>query len=526
MENVPFTVIIADDEAAIRNGLREVIHWADYNAVVIDAVNDGLSALASIRRSRPDLVVMDIKMPGMDGLEVIRQAREEGILSRFLILSGYDDFNLAQKAIRYGVRAYFLKPLRIQEFEDELRSQIAGLMAERNLHGSSTVMASILKTSRLFLLNQLIANDLHSQEDLNRRAGMLGLQMDPTAPCRCIVVTPLLPDAETKEAVFDRIAAQLQQEMEGQPCEIWQRNGQCTVALCPQRGDAPLDDTPLRRLTRRLREQERLRCSVGIGPLVSTPLHAAETFSLAMRATAYALYELPDDVYDSSVLCVRTPPALTTEGAVYDRLIEAVETRSLADIAAQADAYIDSLFYVPMPPPDYVRGCCSALIHGVCERMNTRHPSQPPLLPPAPETVKRLYAVSSLRSWLKDTLTCYAEEYCRARRLTDPIIEAAKEYIHQHLSENIKAGDVAERVNLSTSYFTTYFKQKTGCTFRDYVLQEKMRCASELLRRQEMNVSQIAYAMGYTDYRSFSRAFKNVTNHAPSDYQHTEKKKP
>ncbi len=182
MENVPFTVIIADDEAAIRNGLREVIHWADYNAVVIDAVSDGLSALASIRRSRPDLVVMDIKMPGMDGLEVIRQAREEGILSRFLILSGYDDFNLAQKAIRYGVRAYFLKPLRIQEFEDELRSQIAGLMAERNLHGSSTVMASILKTSRLFLLNQLIANDLHSQEDLNRRAGMLGLQMDPTAP--------------------------------------------------------------------------------------------------------------------------------------------------------------------------------------------------------------------------------------------------------------------------------------------------------------------------------------------------------
>ena len=126
MNSVPFTVLIADDESAIRNGLREIIPWGDYNAVVIDAAADGLAALASIRRNRPDLVIMDIKMPGMDGLEVIRQAREEGILSRFLILSGYDDFNLAQKAIRYGVKAYFLKPLKMQEFEDELRNQIAG----------------------------------------------------------------------------------------------------------------------------------------------------------------------------------------------------------------------------------------------------------------------------------------------------------------------------------------------------------------------------------------------------------------
>lgn len=72
MNSVPFNVLIADDESAIRNGLREIIPWGDYNAVVIDAAADGLAALASIRRNRPDLVIMDIKMPGMDGLEVIR----------------------------------------------------------------------------------------------------------------------------------------------------------------------------------------------------------------------------------------------------------------------------------------------------------------------------------------------------------------------------------------------------------------------------------------------------------------------
>ena len=525
MNSVPFTVLIADDESAIRNGLREIIPWGDYNAVVIDAASDGLTALASIRRNRPDLVIIDIKMPGMDGLEVIRQAREEGILSRFLILSGYDDFNLAQKAIRYGAKAYFLKPLRMQEFEDELRSQIAELMAERNMRGSDAVMTSILKTSRLFLLNQLIANDLHSQEDLNRRAGMLGLQIDPERPCVCAVAIPLSTGGEAGEAVYARIAAALSEEMAGRRCEIWLRNGQCVVLLCQQDGEN-FDDAPLRRTTERLRAEDGLRCCAGVGSRVATPLHAAESFSLAMRASAYELYHLPGDVYDCSVICAQMPPPVTTEGDVYEKLIEAIETRSMDDLAALTGAYIDRLFFVPMPPPDYVRGCCTALIHGVCERMNNRHPDEPRLLPPPAEAAKQLHSVETLRAWLLDTLGQYAEQHHRSRRMADPIIEAAKEYIHRHLSENIKAGDVAVCVNLSASYFTTYFKQKTGCNFRDYVLQEKMRYASELLRRQEMNVSQIAYAMGYTDYRSFSRAFKNVTNHAPSDYQHSEKKKP
>lgn len=82
----------------------------------------------------------------------------------------------------------------------------------------------------------------------------------------------------------------------------------------------------------------------------------------------------------------------------------------------------------------------------------------------------------------------------------------------------MKAADVAACVNLSVSYFTTYFKNRAGCNFRDYVLEEKMNYAKELLQSQRMSISEVAYATGYMEYRSFSRAFKNVTGHAPSDY--------
>ena len=198
MNEKTFTVLIADDEATIRNGLCQAIPWADYGAEVIDTASDGNSALASIRRNRPDLVVIDIKMPGMDGLEVIRQVREEGIISRFIILSGYDDFTLAQKAIRYGVKAYFLKPLRVREFRDELSRQFAELMTERSMDGNPQNVTALLRTSRLFLLNQLVSNELVTPADLERRCQLLGLKLRPEEPCFCGVVMALTEDEEKR----------------------------------------------------------------------------------------------------------------------------------------------------------------------------------------------------------------------------------------------------------------------------------------------------------------------------------------
>ena len=120
MESISIRVLLADDEAAIRNGLQNAIPWEQYHAKVVAVASNGQEALDLINSYRPDLVIIDIKMPQLDGLEVIRRTKAAGITCRFLILSGYDDFYLAQKAIRYGANGYFLKPLKIEEFKDVL----------------------------------------------------------------------------------------------------------------------------------------------------------------------------------------------------------------------------------------------------------------------------------------------------------------------------------------------------------------------------------------------------------------------
>ncbi len=106
-EHMDVTLMIADDESFILRGLKEIVSDSDLPLKLIGTAGNGMDAFALLLSSSPDIAIMDIRMPGMDGLEVIRRARDAGLTTHFLILSGYNDFSYAQEAIRYNVHGYF-----------------------------------------------------------------------------------------------------------------------------------------------------------------------------------------------------------------------------------------------------------------------------------------------------------------------------------------------------------------------------------------------------------------------------------
>ncbi len=120
------TLFIADDENAIREGLKQIIDWNALGFTLCGEASNGNDALAQILALNPGLVLLDIKMPGLHGTEVIRQAREAGFTGKCIILSGYADFQYAQEAIRSGVRFYLTKPID----EDELLETVTQIREE------------------------------------------------------------------------------------------------------------------------------------------------------------------------------------------------------------------------------------------------------------------------------------------------------------------------------------------------------------------------------------------------------------
>lgn len=146
----------------------------------------------------------------------------------------------------------------------------------------------------------------------------------------------------------------------------------------------------------------------------------------------------------------------------------------------------------------------------------------------------RFRKLSQIRRWLIDSFCQLSEfidavygyatpKYSQAQKTAvesdDDLIRSAKEFIHSNITNHIKIEDIARHVHLSPSYFAIYFKNKTDVNLRDYLLAEKMEYARRALMNPDTSIRDVAYDVGYGDYRSFSRAFKNVHGITPSDFQ-------
>lgn len=513
MQTSVYTVLLADDEATIRNGLAKAIPWNNYNAQVIGAAANGQEALSMVLSLKPDLAIMDIKMPMLDGLEVIRQAGEKGVRTRFIILSGYDDFALAQKAIRYGACAYFLKPLKIEEFKDELARQLREIAAHKRSPDSDAAFDMLMRSSRVFLLNQLILNELRSQEDIDRRCTMVGLQW-LKGNYRVLTCSAVNADA----SAFAEAQELLKQALLPLEHEVWLHGGEMLVGIVNGSGtDFDTVKAHLPEALALLRQKTGCRFYAGVGKTVQGAENAATAYTSALRALSYHLYERPDEVYDDSMVCRQEPPF--SPGAVScEALLAAMELYDHDAVLAFCRQYLKDLFFVSMPPPDFLRGMCIHLVSSARIQFLSQHPEIAPMMPVQTEEVRQCHSVDSLCMWMTRRLLMLADRYQQTRDAEDPIIKQAKDFIRNNISLNIKARDVAADVNLSESYFTVYFKQKTGENFRDYLLSVRVDLARSLLAEGRLSVSEIASATGYQDYRSFSRAFKNVTGISPSEY--------
>ena len=255
-----------------------------------------------------------------------------------------------------------------------------------------------------------------------------------------------------------------------------------------------------------------------ISTLADQTEQAAAAYTDALRALSYHIYERENDVYDDTMVC-HQKPSFSPSSIAYDPMITCIEHNDPDEIKRCCAQFVHSLFFTQLPPPDFIRGMCIHVLTNIRVRFLAKHTELSPEEPIRPDDVLLCHTITELIEWLTAGFLSLSESYKRQKKSSDPIIETAKEYIKNHISSNLKAKDVAATVNLSESYFTIYFKTKTGQNFRDYVLNARTDLAKKLLLEQRLSISEIAYATGYQDYRSFSRAFKNVTGISPSDYQ-------
>jgi len=531
-------VFLAEDESIIRETLRDTVPWAQYGYTFAGEAGDGEMALPLIRQLKPDVLITDIRMPFMDGLALSELVSREFPEMKIVIISGYDDFEYARKAISIGVDRYLLKPITKKALLDvleELKEKIEGERANRSYLAQFHREAEEYEqyTRRVFF-ERVVAGQLSVQEIYETAEK---LDIDLRAQCYTIAFFSVVPEPSGSAGAYSEPGARLREALLEHflkyPEYMLLRWNLTTYAVL-LKGNAAQMEELIRRCVDTVGHQYETYAPeqnwyVAVGRPTQRLSALPACFEEVSRLWAYR-YIMPQQ----HILTADTVSFLAGTGSdsTLDQLdVNKVDPAILTGVMQSASAQ-----EIPKFAGEYIRNVEEALSSNpFCQylMLSVRFTaarfaaslgvSQQDAFASLPclELVGRNVTAADLTDYLTAVLLRAAELRDRASSSQfRSILKQAVAYIDSHYTEeSLSLNQVARAVNVSANYLSAVFSQETGATFTEYVTGKRMEKARELLRSTDKRSGEVAVAVGYRDPHYFSFLFKKTQGCTPRDYR-------
>ncbi|MBD2871943.1 response regulator transcription factor [Paenibacillus arenilitoris] len=538
-----YRLLVVDDERWVRQGLCLTIDWAAEGITLIGEAEDGEEALARIEAESPDLIITDIKMPRMDGLDLMEAVKNRPNKTYVIIISGYNDFEYAQKALKYGAYDYVLKPIEETALLEVVRRCVIDLDREKARRRQLTEMSGRIRASlplaRQHFLEMLLGGYAKEPTSgLEARWHDLSLTLKPD---QLIVAAVKIHDWGPKSA-GEQDRSWLRYAL-GNIAEETMNKRRAVACMLDHHADADLvvifsADPPAQRpgkerepgiaseLMEAIGAAKRYLGIVasagfsGTGNLSTLPQRFLDALSACYRAfregfgKAYEAASLPAGTGEANVTIV-------PDGSWETKLCHAMK---LGDTGAVAE-WIEQLTHQLQAagdqhsPLQIARGL-RQLLHSVGKKWEAAHPyrTAPGIDRYNDAVLGKDIPFAELGQRLRDVLQqCAAEAQGSGHRAR--IVELGMQFTHLHYMEGITMNDTAEHLYLNPSYFSKVFHEATGETYSKYVIRLRMNKAKQLLKTSRLKVYEIAEKVGYADFRHFSKTFKEIEGMTPAQYR-------
>jgi two-component system response regulator YesN len=531
-----YKVILVDDEAVVREGLKRIIDWGKHGFELVGDFMNGREALEAVEQLRPDLVLSDISMPFMNGLELCEQLSIHYPLIKTIILTGYDDFEYAQRALRLKVSDFILKPITAAETRTLLDKVKLEMDEERRRREDVNRLYSQLNQSLPLLkerfLERMVVAGIGPAE-LAERLAFFGLA---SLAARAIVLVFDIDDfgqravqAGEPNAELLRFAAfNIVEEvvLREQGLVFRTREERMAAVLWSDTNDEPLYETAYRiaeEARQAIETYLHFTVTAGIGRACDAPKELPLTYKSAVAALDYRFLLGKNRVI--GILDVEgAPPSSLMPGRDWDRqLAAAVKTGSALEAQQLIEHIAADLKNTRMP----IEACHLQMQKIVVSLLNTVQELGIDEWSLASEhrialsDMSRYKTLDELQNGLKVTVHAAMSAIADNRNsLTRMQIVRATAYIDEHYaSEKLSLQELCRHVLMSASYFSLVFKQQTGETFVEYLTRVRMDKAKELLRHTSLKLYEIAAKVGYADPNYFSILFKKHVGVTPSEYR-------
>lgn len=533
-------VLIADDEKKVCQLIRALVNWEDFDMEVVGMVHDGIEALDSIARLKPDLVITDIRMPGKDGLELISLGKSINPELEFVIISGYKHFEYAQNAIKLGVNDYLLKPINKGEIIRTLKRIQEAYKVKLNQMGVDEELKLRLRTNRekirtAFFSDYLLRADdgedgskatieyFNSKYHLDFKKGIfqtLIVSVDAQdvafykegmavigAKIGEIVSGYLRNDCfELKTYIDYRRTITILNYADSQKERIRKRirdiladilvqsnifdNVEVTVSL----GKPTIDVTRVKDSLRNAEEKAMQRIIQGRGRIVEVN---------PMEENQRVIDTLLSDFNKNLSSAVE----ILDEKAIYENFkIIQQQVRGKENVSGSQAFFIIkeaiSIFMVQLRNYQFNN-----------ERVNEIHEK-------FKKELQNYFSYDQLFLNVDNLIKEIMDEVMTGKKQLDiRPIRLAKQYIQTNYMKHITLEEVSSVVGFSSAYFSSMFKKESGQNFVEYISEVRMNRAKDFLKTTNLSIAVICKDVGYSDIKHFTQSFKRYTGLKPNEFR-------
>jgi two-component system response regulator YesN len=534
-ENAEYKVLIIDDELPSREAIRLLGEWDALGVREIGEAADGKEGLRKLREEKPDLVLVDMKMPEMSGPEFLQAAEKEFPGTLMIVVSGYDDFAFTRQAIHSRVVDYLLKPVNRMELNQALAHAFREL-EERRRRESEAIGRNIVLNRSLPKLKETVFLSLieRGPDDPVNPADLKLIGADDPDRHFGAAVLRLLNFEEVRRSRFKGDAGLLRFAVANVAADIG--NGRIRLfgfgnpkrereVVAIVQGDGPdagamaaETDSLMGQAIGKLRELFGIEAVCGVGGLRRGALGLGESYAAAIeRSLSFDLLHGGGRVISRSgpaagrdILPLTGRIAMIRSGLQNPNphYVEGIAEDYLQDLRKSGRFALGDAFRLLEQFEILLKDM--ALEVGV----------------PAQELDGSVGVSPDFRDFAQfgrrflELLNHYCDRIRHFSRTHGAFrIQDIRDYIRQHYFEDIRISMFTEKYFLSREYLMKLFKQEYGCGIYEYVLKVRMEKAKELLRDPNLKIRNVAEMVGYKDKNYFSKAFKHYCGLSPSDYR-------
>lgn len=526
-----FKILLADDEGIVLESMQRIIRKNFGDSCLVETAKTGRAVIELAERFRPDIAVMDIQMPGINGIEAIQEIKSFCPRTCFIIMSAYDTFDYAKRAMELGVMEFLTKPANASKIVAALEKAMETVKKEQKRWEKDLEykekLEAVIPIIESGMIYSILFQDNYSG-DTDRFKELLDI---PDDYCTIMVIetgdelrnhkmTNVVGTSvkaqkfyhEMREIVKEFFAATVGPVMtnkvvvfvaESAPKSEYNER----VAVIEKAHD----------MVKKLENRIGLPFRVGIGSVreITDAYTSYQEACLALKNAESSVMHIKDFVAAQEI---EENYPINTENAMY----AALKKGNVQGTMEEAERFFDWLTGHYGTDFDAVRLKVLELVM-YAERIAVREGGMSYHLQERGKymaEVNSMEDMSSLGKWFVEKMRTTAEIFHgKASEKYSDIVAGAREYMAGNFQKDISLDDVSRVANVSPYYFSKIFKDETGETFIEYLTQIRMEYAKKLLKQKEYSIKQVCAQSGYSDPNYFSRIFKKTVGVTPSEYR-------